>query len=180
MKKNILIALLILSYGVVAQPENGNNKEKMKVFSGWAGKWKGEGWMKMGPGEPQKSTVEENIESKFGGIIYLVEGVGKAIDSATKQETVVHHALGVLSYDMGSGQYKFPTYLKDGRSTDAWFTVTGENKFQWGFDVPNRGKIKYSITINPEKKTWNEIGEYSADGNTWSKFFEMNLKKVEQ
>lgn len=178
MKNLMLIALLLFELQAFAQPESGN-KEKMKVFAGWVGKWKGEGSMQMGPGEPKKSTVEENIQSKFDGGIYLVEGIGKAIDPATKQESIVHHAFAVLSYDMYTNQYKFRTYLKDGRSTDAWFNVTGENKFQWGFDIPNRGKTRYTIVIDSEKKTWNEIGEFSGDGATWNKFFEMNLKKTE-
>lgn len=29
------------------------------------------------------------------------------------------------------------------------------------------------------QKTWKEIGEFSADGTTWTKFFEMNLKKID-
>ena len=161
-----------------AQPELGN-KEKMKVFAAWAGHWQGEGWMQMGQGEPKKSTVDEKIEPKLDGTLYLVEGVGKAINPETNQEMVVHHALALLSWDNNTNQYKFRTYLRDGRGTDAWLKPTGENQFQWGFDVPNRGKTRYSITLDPAKKTWNEIGEYSADGTTWSKFFEMNLTKVD-
>ena len=134
--------------------------------------------MQQGPGEPKRSTVDEHIEFKLEGSIVLVEGTGKTTDPATKTEAIVHHALGILSYDQATSQYKFKSYLNNGRSTDAWFNITGENKYQWGFDVPT-GKIKYSITIDPTQKTWNEIGEFSRDGNTWMKFFEMNLKKVE-
>jgi hypothetical protein len=111
--------------------------------------------------------------------VMLVEGVGKSINSTTKEEQVVHHALAVLSYDQMTSQYKFRTYLKDGRSTDAWLTPLGENKFAWGFDIPAGGKTKYTITLDPKAKTWNEVGEFSRDGNTWSAFFEMNLKKVD-
>jgi len=123
--------------------------------------------------------VDERIESKLDGMILVVEGVGKSVDPTTKQETVTHHAFGILSYDQGTGQYKFRTYLKDGRGADAWFNVVAENKYQWGFDIPNRGKTRYSITLDPIKKTWNEIGEFSQDGTTWLKFFEMNLVKKE-
>jgi hypothetical protein len=154
------------------------SKEKMKAFAGWVGRWQGEGWMQMGPGEPKRSSVDEKVESKLDGTLMLVEGIGKATN-ASGQEMVVHHALGVLSYDQQSGQYKFRSYLKDGRGTEAWFNVAGENRFQWGFDIPNRGKSRYTIVIDPAKKTWNEVGEFSADGTTWSKFFEMNLEKTE-
>lgn len=178
MKTNMLFFLLALSCTALAQTEMGN-KEKMKIFSSWSGRWQGEGSMQMGPGEPKKSMVDEKIEAKLDGMIYQVEGVGKVTNPETKQEMVVHHAFAILSYDQTTSQYKFRTWLKDGRSTDAWFNVVGENKFQWGFDIPNRGKTRYTITIDGKAKTWNEIGEFSADGNNWNKFFEMNLKKTE-
>jgi hypothetical protein len=180
--KNVMYLLLLFVVVLInksaAQTES-ITKEKMKVFANWAGRWQGEGSMQMGPGEPRKSNVDEKIESKLDGTVYLVEGVGKAINPETKQEMVVHHALALLSYDNASGQYKFRTHLKDGRSSDSWFNVTGENAFQWGFDVPTRGKTRYTILIDPKAKTWNEIGEFSADGKIWNKFFEMNLKKTE-
>jgi hypothetical protein len=180
--KNAMYLLLLFVVGVitnaVAQTE-ATNQEKMKVFAGWVGRWQGQGWMQMGPGEPKKSTIDEKIEAKLDGMVYLVEGIGKSINPETKQEIISHHALALLSYDNASGSYKFRSHLKDGRSTEAWFTVTGENTFQWGFDIPNRGKTRYSIKLDPKAKTWNEIGEYSADGTSWSKFFEMNLTKTE-
>lgn len=177
--KLTIFACITLCVGhAIAQPQMGN-KEKMKIFEAWAGHWQGEGWMQMGPGDPKKSTVDEKIESRLDGMIYMVEGVGKSMNPETQQEIVVHHALAILSYDVGTNEYKFKSYLKDGRSTDAWFQPTGDNKFQWGFDIPNRGKTRYSITLDPAKKTWNEIGEFSQDGNTWHKFFEMNLAKVD-
>lgn len=178
--KNFLITVALLTgvfAGKAIAQESGN--EKMKPFAEWIGRWQGEGSMQMGPGAPKRSTVDEHIESKLDGTIIVVEGVGKSIDPNTKQETVTHHAFGILSYDAGSSQYKFRSYLKDGRSVDAWFNVTGDNQYQWGFDIPNRGKTRYTITLDPAKKTWNEIGEFSADGTAWSKFFEMTLTKTE-
>jgi len=166
---------MVTALGKLSAQEMGN-KEKMKIFSAWEGRWQGEGSMQMGPGEPKKSNVDEQITYKLDGMVLLVEGVGKLPDGSEK---IVHQALGLLSFDQGANAYKFKTYLRDGRSTDAWFNHLGENKFQWGFDIPTRGKTRYSITIDPNKKTWNEIGEFSQDGITWMKFFEMNLTKAE-
>jgi hypothetical protein len=180
MKNILLLALMFagaLTGRLLAQSAD-TSKEKMKMFSAWVGRWQGEGRMQMGPGEPKKSTVDERIEMRLDGLLAVVEGTGKAVDQATNTETVVHHAFGILSYDQASVQYKFKTYLKDGRNADAWFNVVGENAWQWGFDTP-KGKIRYNINIDPAKKTWNEKGEFSADGSTWMKFFEMNLTKVE-
>jgi hypothetical protein len=179
--KNIIAVLLMLAGAATTQAlaqsaEAG--KEKMKIFSNWVGRWQGEGAIQMGPGEPKKSAVDERIETRLDGIIVVMEGMGKATDAAGK-EAIVHHAFGVLSYDQNSRQYKLKAYLKDGRETDAWFNVMAENSYQWGFDFPG-GKIRYSIKIDPAKKTWNEIGERSMDGGTtWTNFFEMNLSKIE-
>jgi hypothetical protein len=152
-------------------------KEKMAVFTNWVGQWKGEGVMYRGP-QASKSTVDERIETRLDGTVLLVSGLGKNIDPATNTEKVVHEAMGVLTYDAFTQQYKFKSWLRTGMSTDAWFNVVGDNKYEWGFDFP-QGKIKYSITLDPAKKTWYEIGEYSADGKTWIKTFEMNLIKVD-
>lgn len=175
MKSILIIAALfagITSSHVMAQ----GDVEKMKVFESWAGQWEGEGSLQMGPGEPRKSKVKEIVQHKLGGMVLQVEGTGTAM--VGNQETIVHQALGIVSFDKASNEYKFKTWLRDGKAGDAWLKMTGENQFQWGFDFPNR-KIRYTIVIDPVKKTWNEIGESSADGNTWMKFFEMNLTKVQ-
>src|SRR5690348_323107 len=147
--KNIIVIVIafsaLITNKVLAQ-EIGD-KEKMKVFAGWIGRWQGEGSIQMGPGEPKKSTVDEHIEYKLDGMVVLIEGVGKAMDAATNKETIVHHALGLLSYDKGTSQYKFKSYLKDGRAINPWFNALGENSFEWGFDMP-QGKIRYTITID--------------------------------
>jgi hypothetical protein len=176
--KNVIVFIIaclgMITGRLVAQEMS--DKEKMKVFESWAGHWQGEGSMQMGPGEPHKSNVDEHIQLKLDGMVVLVEGVGKAKDPSGN-EMVVHHALAILSYDKITNQYKFRSHLKDGRSTDAWFNVVKENNYQWGFES-KQGKMRYTIVIDPAAKTWNEIGEWSSDGTTWRKVFEMNLKKT--
>lgn len=179
MKNVIILAIVLMGSitGKVIAQEMGD-KEKMKIFAAWTGRWQGEGTMQMGPGEPSKSSVDERIEYKLDGMILQVEGIGKATHPETKQEKVVHHAFAILSFDRITNQYKFKTYLKDGPSTNAWLNVLAENKYQWGFETP-QGKIRYTIVIDPAAKTWNETGEFSSDASNWKKFFEMNLKKTE-
>jgi hypothetical protein len=176
---NIFLVVLLTTTIVTAQNAPTTvpvaSKTKMEIFKSWAGVWKGEGSMQMGPGVQKKSSVEERIELKLDGAIVVVEGIGKT-DAGTPEEKVVHHAFAVLSYDQVSQTYKFKSYLKDGKSADAWFEPLGENKYQWGFDAPS-GKIRYTITLDPVAKTWNEIGEFSQDGTTWRPFFEMKLTK---
>jgi hypothetical protein len=174
MKQIIILFLFVCltKTSVFAQaPNPAVNKEKMNAFSAWVGKWQGEGSMQTGPGAAKKSSVDEKIEMKLDGTILVVEGIGKS------DGNIVHNAFGIISYDATTSQYKFKTYVKEGRTADAWFNIIGENKYQWGFDVPNGGKVRY--TINIDGKKWNEIGEYTRDGNTYMKTFEMNLTKVE-
>lgn len=180
MKNYISTMLLLAAMHSVsfAQSSPEMYKQKMALFKFWEGQWKGEGSTQMGPGPAKKSTVDESLQYKLDGTVMLIEGIGKSIDPQTNQSIVVHHAMAILSYDPASGDYKFQTYLKDGKSTAAQLKVIEDNKYEWGFDIPN-GKIKYFITIDPVKKTWNEIGQFSNDnGTTWMKFFEMNLTKV--
>jgi hypothetical protein len=182
MKTRNLLTVLILcgvhSGNLLAQPSSNLAKDKMQQFVFWEGQWKGEASTQMGPGPSKKSTVDETLQFKLDGTIMLIEGIGKSIDPQTNQSHIVHHAMAILSFDQATNQYKFQTYLKDGRSTPALLKVIEENKYEWGFDTPN-GKIKYVIIIDPAKRTWHEVGEFSNDNAaTWIKFFEMNLKKV--
>jgi hypothetical protein len=151
--------------------------EKMKIFAAWTGDWKGEGRMFRGNQVTETTTVNEHIEFRLNGTILVVEGIGK-MHEAGKGEKTVHHAYGILNYDHHSGSYKFRSYLHDGKYSDAWFNVVEENRYQWGLDIPAGGKVRYTITINPEKKTWYETGEYSRDGSNWMQIFEMNLSKI--
>jgi hypothetical protein len=179
MKKLLLIVVAAASTPALsAQGQEAPAREKMKAFAAWEGQWQGDGFMQMGPGEPKHSKVDERIESKLDGTLMLIEGIGKSADAATHEERITHQALGIVSFDQNTGEYKFYSFLRDGRSTEAWLKVLGNNKFQWGFDTP-RGKTRYNITLDPVKKTWNERGEFSRDGDQWSQFFEMNLTKVD-
>ncbi|HYC86131.1 MAG TPA: hypothetical protein VEB86_12955 [Chryseosolibacter sp.] len=180
MKQTAFILLLVVFAGSVqAQTPRPSSKEKMAPLAAWAGKWKGEGSMTMPNGETKKSSVDETVQVKLDNTLIMLEGVGKAIDPATQKEIIVHQALGIVSFDPYSNKYKLKTYLHDGKSGEAWFTVLGENRYQWGYEIPNGKKTRYTIELNPEKKTWYEFGEDSKDGTTWNKFFEMSLTKVE-
>lgn len=177
--KTTVTLLVLLMTGTISMAQDGTaHLDKMKIFEGWSGRWEGEGWMQMGPGEARKATVVEQITPKLGGLVYLVEGLGTIPEGTPGAGEKVHEAVALLSWDPASSRYRFRTHVMSGHSSDAWFTVVGQDKFQWGFDIPHYGKMRYTITIDTAKGTWHEIGEISRDGSTWNKTFEMNLKKV--
>jgi len=149
-------------------------KQELKKLNSFVGNWKGEATYMRGPGSEVSINQEEKIEYKLDGTTLMIEGTGR--DAAGD---IAFNAMGIVNYNVNSKQFKFKTYLKDGRSTDAYFNITGENTYEWGFDIPGGGKSKYTIIIDPVHKTWNEKGEYSSDGNNWFAFMELKLKKVE-
>jgi hypothetical protein len=175
--KNVLILIACfagLTVGTtMAQPASKQAQDQMKKLAYWEGEWIGEASIRRGPGEPIKVLQEEAIEFRLSGTLLLIEGIGRSPEDGS----ISFNALAILNFNETTNSIQMKSYLQDGKSTDAWFNVIDENKFEWGFDVPN-GKIKYNIILNPEQKTWKESGAYSQDGNNWMNFMEMNLKKV--
>jgi hypothetical protein len=109
---------------------------------------------------------------KLDGLVCLVEGEGKSkTDGAT-----VHKALALVSYDQQARIFRWRAFTAEGRQTDAEAKV-GEKSLEWGFEIPQRGRIRYTLKLN-ENGEWIEIGEMSPEGQTWFTFFEMTLRRV--
>jgi hypothetical protein len=111
------------------------------------------------------------VESRLDGRVLIIEGR----HLAGVGEEVAHHALAVVSYDPEAAVYRFRSHLATGRSGDFTGRFDG-GAFVWGF-TNERGQVRYTIRFDAER--WHEVGEFSADGATWSQFFEMELKRVE-
>jgi hypothetical protein len=135
------------------------------------GRWEGEGWSRRGPSEPEPFRGTELVEGRLGGRVLIVEGLHH--DKASGE--VVHHALATISYDPEAGHYRFRSHLASGRSGDFRADLV-DGKFIWGMEIPNRGRIRYTIRI--ENDTWKEIGGFSPDGEQWHQTFQMDLVKV--
>lgn len=179
-KRIVLCSLIMLLSLVVSNPlaarqyVNEAHVKAIEKLDFWVGTWKGEGWMMAPDGKRHSFTVDEMIEKKLGGTILLIEGIGRNKDD---EGAIGHHALAVLSYDPAANRYAMQSYLANGRSTKADVTITGDHKLVWGFDLPQRGKVRYTIDFDPTAGTWSEIGEYSADGENWQQIFAQKLKK---
>lgn len=145
--------------------------EAMARLAPLAGRWEGGSWMRRGPGEPEKSTGTETAEMLLGGRVLMIEGEHRAAGS----DHVVHHALAMVSWDAEAEEYRFRSYLADGREGD--FTGRFEDgAFRWFMDLPGQ-QIRYTIRFGDDR--WHEIGERTADGGeSWQQFFEMDLARV--
>ncbi|MBS1792042.1 MAG: DUF1579 family protein [Acidobacteria bacterium] len=176
-KKLILLVLLLTPIAASAQSAGISSAAEMKKLDFLLGDWKGEGWIEMGPGGRSTFKQTETVQGKLSGTVVLIEGVGKGKLASTGQEGIVHNALAVISYDSRAKKYLFRAYRADGNFVDAEMTVDA-NTLVWGFREPQRNvEIRYTIKLN-DAGQWFEVGEFSMDGKTWRKFFEMTLERV--
>lgn len=180
MKKSFALVVIIVAASVVAvaqsQPSNNVGLAEMKKLEFLVGEWKGTGWMQMGPGQRVESTVTENVQSKLGGRVFVIEGLGRARSEGSSEGRVVHHAFAFLYFDQEANRFRMRAFLANGQAVDA-DTSLKDGVFEWGFQLP-QGRIQYRTRLN-EKQQWFEEGSISLDGGkTFQKFFEMTLDRV--
>jgi hypothetical protein len=148
----------------------------MKKLDFLVGEWQGEGWTEYVAGQRRSSPITEKVEPRLGGMILLVEGLGKKRVEGQQNEVVVHNALGIIAFDPKANLYRLKTFLADGRSTDAEAKFV-DDAFQWSFQAPQGFSIRYTTKLT-DKGEWFEKGEMSQDGKNWRQFHEMTLKRV--
>jgi len=170
-----LALLLTLFAGLGSASDVGVSdaaKAEVAKLSPMVGRWKGSGWMDIPKAGRQRFDSEETVEPRLGGAALLIEGLHR--DLQTKG--IVHHALGLLSYDLGEKRYRMSTALANGRGGRFPATLEGK-KFIWDIEAPGVPKRRFTISFdNPDK--WVETGEYTLDGTKWTRFFEMDLDRV--
>ena len=170
MKRAAMVLVLLLSatfaYGA---------GEEMKKLDFLIGDWKGEGWIQMGPGKRSSALQTEKVTSRAGGKVLLIEGLGRRkMENGTAGE-VVHDAIALVAWDKTKKTYRFDAHAAQQESVDTTIDLTAPKTLVWGFDTP-QGKVRYTIKLTP-KGEWYEVGDWSADGKAWTKFFEMTLVK---
>jgi len=170
----ILLAASTLAY---AQTESAANFAEMRKLDFLIGAWEGEGWIEFGAGRRRAAKVKESVQGKAGGSVMLIEGLGKAKAPDKDEELVVHSAFATVWYDGEAKRFRMMAWRATGDSVDARVTV-GDKSLVWGFQDPRAGRIRFTIKLD-EIGRWFEIGEVSADGTNWNKFFEMTLKRVD-
>ena len=170
----IVALLLLLPIMLSAQMPVLSQSEEMKKLDFLVGRWQGEGWIMLGPGQRRTFRQTESVQPKAGGTVLLIEGMGRSKDAANEGATI-HSAFAVVSYDRGAKVFRWRAYRADGNSIDTEAKVS-ENMLVWGFrDL--RGETRFTTKLN-EKGQWFEVGEFSRDGKTWQKFLEMILDRV--
>ena len=157
-------------------PDVAAQRDAMQKLAAFVGKWQGTGTMQMGQ---QSHSYNQTEDCAWGldGLILRVDGRGVDPD-APADAPPVHHAFGVVSYNDRAQKYEFRAYTNRGFASTFDFVMLGDGKFEWGMKMPGN-QTRYQIELTND--TWRETGERSGDdGKTWTKFLEMNLKKVKE
>ena len=75
--KRVVISLLIIASVVAAptaQTRSTAHVDEMKKFDFLLGRWSGEGWIEMTPGQRLKFKSNETVDTRLGGSLLIVEG----------------------------------------------------------------------------------------------------------
>ncbi|QDH78532.1 DUF1579 domain-containing protein [Echinicola soli] len=144
--------------------------EAMSQLSFLEGKWQGPATVTTGSNQATEISQHENVEFRLSGKALIIEGKGYQADS------IAFNALAIVTFDEHSQAYNMRSWLANGMSTEAYFTLKGERHIEWGFDMANGGALKYTIQLD-EQGRWQENGQYSPNGSQWYPSFEMQLTK---
>jgi hypothetical protein len=176
MKGRIFLSLLFATtVSLFAQTPDSVQRSALEKLNWWVGQWKGEAWNSTGSGGRDTTVMLETIKKDLDGTIIIVEGTGRRKLPGMEQGDIVHNALAVLSYDHVKKMYRWQAWRTPGGIyTESWPVVT-ENSFEWSMETP-RGKMRYSIKLNGNGQ-WEELGEFSSDGQNWRPFFGMLLDR---
>lgn len=171
----LLGAAMCFSGDLIAQtPDHGAAQSAMARLDFMVGRWRGEAWQLRGSERVQTQMVE-TVDRKLGGVVLLVEGRG-TVENPGGEDRVVHHALGVMSFDPGGGNYTLRSYLATGQSGDFALTLV-DGGVTWTRAVPG-GNIRNTARFTTDE--WHEIGEFSSDGATWRQVMELRLHRDPQ
>jgi len=135
------------------------------------GRWRGRAWQQRGS-ERVETAMVETVERRLDGTVLLVEGRG-AVATPDGGERVVHHALGIISFDPRSGGYTLRSYLATGQWGDFALSLV-DGGVSWTREVPG-GRIRNTARYTATE--WHEIGEFSRDGTSWSQVMELRLQR---
>jgi len=102
------VTAVALLHGIAADrptPREVQRRE-MKKLDWLVGRWKGTGWIQMGPQGRHEFTQTETIEARLDGLVLVIEGLGKAKEGGS----TVHSALAFLSYDPRANQFRWHSF----------------------------------------------------------------------
>jgi hypothetical protein len=149
----------------------------MQKLAFLVGRWEGEARLLRGPGITEDLAQTESAEYKLGGLVLVIEGVGK-----TKDDVPALQAYGIVSFDDESETYRMRAF-NDGRflETEVQLLPANDRKDQadgmtWGFRLGDF-KTRSVLRIN-EKGEWTELAELFIGDQPPRKLLELSVHKI--
>jgi hypothetical protein len=142
----------------------------MQKLSFLTGEWSGEACIfRDAGGAPVELHQTERAEYKLGGLLLLIEGIGRSkVDGK-----IVLQALGIVSYDDEAGTYHMRAY-NDGRYLETEVKLGYDGKeLRWGFAL---GEIRTSSVLRlSEHGQWTELHEITVGTQPSRRFMEVRV-----
>jgi hypothetical protein len=175
-RMNILLLLLIVCLVTTMQAQTSAPKPspEVKKLGVFVGHWTYEGEYKESPvGSAAKVTGESHAQMILGGFFFENRW-------SEKGPTGEVHGLEVIKYDPTSKNYPSSEYHDDGTAASGAYTVDG-NTWAYAGKALVAGKqymLKATLVCAANLMSFTVKGDISADGKTWSPFFEYRFAKV--
>jgi hypothetical protein len=172
--------LIVLAAPAAGEKPDTPQQEAMRKLDFLAGRWEGPATFQTGKGQAQSLRQTELVQFKLKGAVLLVEGTGRRTGAdAPDGDDVAFNALGVISYDPATKEYRIKTYTMEGRTVETELKLQGKGVV-WSFKTPqNSGEVRHTMKLT-DKGEWHEVSEFSRDGKTWFKTVEMTLTRVKE
>jgi len=153
-------------------PNVETQREAMKKLGFLAGHWSGEARILRGPGQFMEMAQTETAEFKLGGLVLMIEGVGRA----EAEGTPVLQAIGLISFDDESETYWLRAF-NDGRWLESEVKLMeGDRAISWGFTL---GEIKTNSTLRlNEQGEWTEYAEITIGDRPPQKLMDLVVRRV--
>ena len=170
--RSLAVLLMVALPPTLAAQSTFTLKPPVDQLEWMIGEWEGPASYQRGPQTlPIRQT--ERVEIQSGGTAIAVRGRGffKHPDGT---EEFRFEAIAVL-FNNRDGTLGFRAFNMEGQYIDPTIAMTPDGLI-WSFDDPRIGKVRYTTTHTAADE-WHEIGEWSRDGTTWTRFMEMTLKR---
>lgn len=139
---------------------------KLAPLTWMVGEWTGPANGSSG-GQTFSVMQHEKVVLAASGTVLLIQGQG------TMNGNPVFQAAGLISFDMGSHQFKWVSSGGTGYLGISEAEVRGDT-LVWFTPGAGGSRTRYTIWKSA-KGEWREIGEMSRDNGSWTRTFEMTL-----
>jgi hypothetical protein len=171
MRSLAVLLMLALPPSVAAQ-STFKLKPPVDQLAWMIGEWEGPATYQRGP-ETISVRQTERVEIQSGGTAIAVRGRA-FYHNPDGSEDVRFEAFAML-FKNRDGSLGFRAFNMEGQYIDPTITLTAP-QLVWSFEDSRIGQIRYTTTHTPADE-WHEVGEWSRDGTTWTRFMEMTLKR---